>query len=158
MRSRVRIDGISRCSFVDGQLQIRVVHTSGQYEDFPCTFKRLLDWIDQVGVEVVIGKLVDHPMLMKVEGGVVAALASVVEPAARGLKQDRQSGGSSSSLITARKVHTRRCPRSASLPTERSAGVRYCPSCNDVVQTVCSFEHGKRMYRCKRCGSIAGYS
>ena len=49
MQKRLRIDGISRCSFADERLQVYVVHETGQCEDLPCIFQPLIDWINQVG-------------------------------------------------------------------------------------------------------------
>lgn len=158
MEHQVQIDGISRCSFEDGRLEVRVVHESGQYEDLPCTFQPLIDWIEQVGVEAVIRKLIDHPMVIRIEGGIAASLASVVAPTPAELKQDRQSKESSSHRSSKKTGSTRRSSHRSSSTTDGSAGVRYCSSCKDAVQTVLSYEHGKRMYRCKQCGAITGYS
>ncbi len=158
MRKRQRIRGITYYAFTSGRLSIRVAHICGKTENLFCTFPPLIKWIAGTPRATILASLRHHEMIMETDDGEVQMLTSVAAARSKGLKQKAGPGKPSSREPVARKPAARIRRRNSSDQVAESAGVRVCPACHDVVNTVMSLERGKRIYRCKDCGGITGYA
>ncbi len=170
------IEGISNYWISSDEFRVSILLGGGRTETLLCSFQPLLAWIESSSRATVLASLRDHPMKMEVSDGVIVDLVSVSSPTRRSLRktssrrnfleeayhgrrqenQDKKAKKTSSYSSNRRRSSTR-----TKTPTgiqEMSAGVRICPSCHDAVDTTVSLEHGKRIFRCRKCGGIAGYT
>ena len=180
----MRIRGISQIRKDNGVLEITLTKTSGRSLVLPCSSANLLDLAKGMRSEELVRilrrreleVLVKDRCIVHIEGlpsvqkvrkegapksrrslwGKKARQTSVEQRSTPRRRQGVRQTRKYKATVQAARSEKARVSRARDRKAEES-GVRMCRHCGPV-RTLCTWEAGKRVYRCRNCGSICGYS